>query len=364
MAKKSIILIAAVTLIVTALGIFSNTGKKLLGSPLAQFWSWNQKTAKDNCQLKPKPREFSHQPYYTGQLIDAHIHMPVSSSIVSAVGKRIGFKNMLAFGGTLTLDYLACLFKSEGISQTIGFFMTTRFSTWQELTAVKKATKNYPGRIAPFFMPAPYSILRVKPSDVRNTLDKNKGLFKGIGEIKVFDGTSLDNPYFMEMFKIASDYNLIIMMHPFQDHRPTVEKILKQHPKVKFLLHGGKDAEWIMEVMKDYKNLYYSLDADIVSLYGWERGHARKEPTKEEWLNYIRKNFDSVLNEQLRDWKPKIEAYSDRFMWGTDRWYAWHFDYEVGGLLEEFGRSFIGKLSPSVQEKFAHKNAEMLIEKR
>ena len=31
------------------------------------------------------------------------------------------------------------------------------------------------------------------------------------------------------------------------------------------------------------------------------------------------------------------------------------------GLLEEFGRSFIGKLDPTVREKFAYENAERLL---
>jgi len=234
----------------------------------------------------------------------------------------------------------------------------------QEVSTVKKAEKNYSGAFAPFLMPAPYSSLRISLKNVRDTLDKNKGLFNGVGEIKVFDGTSLDNPYFSELFKIANEYNLVIMMHPFKGDKAVVEKILKQYPNVKFLLHGGHDSEWITEVMRDYANVYYSLDGNIAALYGWNRKHDNKEPSKKEWLSYIRENFDSLLNEEINYWKPRIEAYPDRFMWGTDRWYAWHFDAEVGGLLEEFGRSFIGKLSPSVQEKFAHKNAEMLIEKR
>ena len=330
---------------------------------LAGF-SLSKPDEKSSCILTPKSQEFKHEKYYSGTLLDAHVHMPVSSRIVSFVGKRLGFAGMTSFGGNLTMDYLNCLFKGGGISKTIGFFMPTKFSLEQEVSTVKKAEKNYSGAFAPFLMPAPYSSLRISLKNVRDTLDKNKGLFNGVGEIKVFDGTSLDNPYFSELFKIANEYNLVIMMHPFKGDKAVVEKILKQYPNVKFLLHGGHDSEWITEVMRDYANVYYSLDGNIAALYGWNRKHDNKEPSKKEWLSYIRENFDSLLNEEINYWKPRIEAYPDRFMWGTDRWYAWHFDAEVGGLLEEFGRSFIGKLSPSVQEKFAHKNAEMLIEKR
>ncbi len=350
MTKLIVALIIAVPI---ALGLFWGG---FSGQPVA-----SKTTQKETCSFTAKPREFKNEPYYTGSLIDAHLHLPVSSSVVGFVGRRIGFEGMSSFGGKLTMDYLNCLAKSEGIVKTIGFFMPTKFSLGAEISTAKKMGKNYPGKFTPFLMPAPYSALRISLKDVRDTLDKNKGLFKGIGEVKVMDGTSLDNPYFSELFKIASEYDLVIMMHPFPDDKTLVKKILKQYPKVKFLLHGGHDSEWITEGMREYDNVYYSLDGDIAALYGWNRQHDDKEPSKEEWLSYIRENFDTLLNQELSYWKPRIEAYPDRFMWGTDRWYTWHFDSEVGGLLEEYGRSFIGRLPPSVQKRFAHENAEKLL---
>ena len=56
-----------------------------------------------------------------------------------------------------------------------------------------------------------------------------------------------------------------------------------------------------------------------------------------------------------------ISKHPNRFLWGTDRWFGWTFDEEVGAVLEEFGRSFIGQLAPSAQENFAYKNAEELL---
>lgn len=67
------------------------------------------------------------------------------------------------------------------------------------------------------------------------------------------------------------------------------------------------------------------------------------------------------MRQAVAHWKPLIEKYPDRFTWGTDRWFAWHFDPEVGGLIEELSRSFIGKLDPAVQENFAYKNAERML---
>lgn len=323
---------------------------------------WFRPLQSEACSLAVKPREFKNEPYYAGPLVDAHVHMPVSSKIVDFVAGKFGFEGTTAFSGSLTTNYLGCLLKSEGIIQAFGFFMPTSVSSGAEVRTIKKLEKAYPGLFVPFWMPVPLSAVGVGPDKVREILEENKGLFKGIGELKS-SGTlgDIDSPNFLEMYKIANDYNLVVMLHPYNNHKEAVEKILKDYPKVKFLLHGGeKEIEkWITGMMRKYNNVYYSLDGDIISLYG-SRG--AKDPTKEEFLAYVRKNFDSMLDEKISEWKTRIEAYPDRFMWGTDRWYRWHFDQEVGSLMEEYGRTFIGRLSPSVREKFAHQNAQKLIQ--
>ena len=58
-----------------------------------------------------------------------------------------------------------------------------------------------------------------------------------------------------------------------------------------------------------------------------------------------------------------IEAHPDQFVWGTDRGgiALWTFDLVVGQTLVDYARAFIGRLDPTVQEKFAYKNAERLL---
>lgn len=168
------------------------------------------------------------------------------------------------------------------------------------------------------------------------------------------------------MYKIADSHNLVVMMHPRGNQQDEVEQILTKFTDVTFLLHGGENQEWIVDLMKNHQNVYYSLDANMTSIYGFEKRHddevLTKDLTKEEWLLFLRQNFDLKLDREISKWKDKIETYPDRFTWGTDRFYGWHFDAEVGGLLEEFGRAFIGGLDPSVQENFAYKNAERVIQ--
>ncbi|MBI4120737.1 MAG: amidohydrolase family protein [Parcubacteria group bacterium] len=356
----SVISVALLGAILLSLAFFVDSRNTGEGALSAVGETQNSKESK--CALKPKAREFTHEPYYTGPLIDAHVHIPVSSGIVSIVGRKMGFKEMVAFGGALTPDYLACLFKSEGITKAFGFFLTTKFSLGSEVSAAKKFEKNHPGTIVPFFMPGVNDTLRVATSTIKSTFEKNKRLFKGLGEIKSFDGSSLDAQHLLDHYSLAKEYKLVVMMHPYKNHRAAVERILSKYPTVKFLMHGNEDGGWLMEVIAAHPNAFYSLDGNIVSLYGWEQRHfTERGPTKEEFLAHFREHFDSILNQEIRKWKWAIEAYPNRFMWGTDRWYGWHFDYEVGGVLEEFGRSFIGRLDPAVRENFAYKNAQALL---
>ncbi len=314
------------------------------------------------CATKARPREFAHEPYYSGPLADSHLHLPVSSTIVSTVGERLGFKGMPAFGGKLTRDYLACLLKSEGITKVFAFAMTTRYSLSAELQSVAYFAKAHSGLIAPFYMPGPYESLRIEPSKAARGIDKTKGLFKGIGELKSFEKTEIDNPHTGALLKIAEERAFLTMMHPLPHELESANRLVKQFPKVKFLVHGGKDNnEVLAELMRRYPNVSRSLDADLTALYGNDRRHQNENLTKDEWLAYMRNNFDKLLESAVGDWKEKIEREPSRFLWGTDRWYDWHFDEEVGALITEWSRAFIGRLSPEVREQFAYKNALILL---
>ena len=67
-------------------------------------------TANYQCTLTPKAREFISPQYYTGPLIDSHVHMPVFSKIVSTTAIQSGFQDMPSFDNELTIDYIICLF--------------------------------------------------------------------------------------------------------------------------------------------------------------------------------------------------------------------------------------------------------------
>jgi len=97
-------------------------------------------------------------------------------------------------------------------------------------------------------------------------------------------------------------------------------------------------------------------------IFGWSEDHAIRGPTKEEFLKYMKVNYEEALAQELDYWEARIMKQPDKFLWGTDRWYTWHFDEKVGAIIEEFGRDFIGNFDAEIQEKFAYKNAQRLME--
>ena len=79
-------------------------------------------------------------------------------------------------------------------------------------------------------------------------------------------------------------------------------------------------------------------------------------------MSAMRGDWDRLLENAVDLYKPMIEAHPDRYMWGTDRSdIAWNYDEDIGQLLAEFGRAFIGMLDSEVQEQVAYKNAELLL---
>lgn len=364
--------VKAITLVVVGGVLLFIVGQLFATSDLLIFS--NRFTKDKKCIAAERPREFSHKPYYTGPLIDAHVHLPTSSRIVSMVSIKLG-RLTPVWDKNLSPDYMNCLFETEGTLQAFGFHLLTKYSSEGEVRIAKHMEKKYPGKMTHFLMPSfinPW--INVSTDVIKDILADNPGLFKGIGELKMFDGRSPDDPFLIEMYELAKKYNLIVMMHPYDHHKKTVEKIIKQYPEVKFLLHGidedderGPNGErrdsidWIISLMKRYDNVYYSVD-DTVSIYGFRREHEKIKPTKEESLPYIKEEFDGTLKRLVKRWKPNIALYPDRFLSGTDRQYDWHFGQDASGLIIEFKRAFIGQLDSAVQENYAYKNVQKLLE--
>ncbi len=296
---------------------------------------------------------FDSPPYYEGQLIDAHMHMPSLFPAPPGTGY-----SPAVLGSHVTMDEIICRLDREGIRKAIGFFLVLDFLLEPSLDVPRGTENKYPGRIAPFLMPAPLTKPTLAPEVYGSVAASNPGLFKGYGELPfyfpVFRGKSPDDAEFMQVFKVADMQNHAVMIHPTPETIESMEIAIQQNPEVIFLLHGTEVEDEIARLAEKYSNVYVSLDATLFPmLYGSD--------SKEAFKSEFSKGFDSMLKGGIAKWKVRIEANPDSFVWGTDRGESWHFDEEVGSYLVEFGRAFIARLSPEVQEKFAFRNAENLL---
>ena len=326
------------------------------------------------CDLTPRPKRFNKTPYYTGQLFDAHIHLMPDLSEVKK---------------------LLCTFNKEKVKGAIGFYFSLPGSPLEKMLADAESIKSVSsGKIRLFLMPLSYSL-----KTLENIEATNKGLFTGYGEMafyklsfsgqsyfprisgvqqflaQSFDWSSFqetaqgyfphspDEQQFLDLYVLAGKNNFVVMIHPDRGQETAIENILQKNPNVKFYFHGELEND-IDRLMDKYPNVYYSIDAILSRVPSTGADTLHSSRTEEEYVSTLTQNFDAVLNGAINSWKTKIEKHPDRFTWGTDRGgELWNYGEEVSRLFEELSRSFIGRLDPSVQEKYAYKNAELLLQK-
>jgi len=311
------------------------------------------------CDPTPKERMFETEKYYEGSLIDAHLHMPVLLVLPDQVRKILPWDNVPVLGKDVTSEQIVCVFEQNKIKKAIGFYSLLKALVKPSVSEIKNVEEKHPGKIEAFLLPAPLSAPTFSPETLDEIYTTHPGVFRGYGELatyfEVFFGTSPDDELFMGIYDVAGKHNKIVMVHPTKINIDEMENAIKQNEDVIFLLHGGEGEDQISGVLSRNKNVYYSVDASITEIFDFD--------SSKEYSVWLEKNFDDNLKKQLEIWKPIIEENPDQMMWGTDRLMDWHFDEEGSALIVEFGRAFIGQLDPAVQEKFAYKNAERMLEK-
>jgi len=300
------------------------------------------------CDLTPRPKQFNNTPYYTGQLFDAHLHVPNLS--------EVSVRNLL------------CTFDKEKTKGSIVFYWNGQLSFEKRLAEAESIRSASSGKIRLFVAPVQYNLKELGDIEIAH-----KGLFTGYGEMAFYNRGDPSQSYypkkpdeqqFLDIYALAEKNDFVVMVHPDRGQEQAVENILQKYPNAKFHFHGDEIESAIIGLMDKYPNVYYSIDAALSRLpYSGDTLHV--SGTEEAYTSRVKQNFDAMLNGALNDWKAKIEKHPDRFTWGTDRGgFTWHYGEEVSRLFEELSRSFIARLDPAVQEKFAYKNAEGLLQKR
>lgn len=342
--------------------------------------SWNQRIdaalAPTECRKVTGPRYGNS--HYAGTLIDSHYHIP-SIPDHAPDGRNPDFTKEVRpyLGGNIKIGDITCTLEQENTSKVFAFFPVYPEIDWQSLEVVKRTMEQYPDRFVPFIMP-PHSDNHkdgsptVDAEMLKEMLDAYSGLFKGYGEIGLYarkgGAAELppDSPRLLEIYPLIRQHKLVVYFHLGEGHKDNFEKVLEQNPDINFVWHGDQlvkyengrqNLEDIGDILSKHHNARYTID----ELYG-DKFMIRPEVTKKEFLKYL-ENYEELLEKDTATWKEFIEQHPDQVMWGTDRspQVLWSHDAEIGQALSNYGRAFIARLDPSVQEKFAYRNAEELL---
>ena len=343
----------------------------------------NLKTFLLDLDALPSPISFpTAKERYKGPLFDAHAHLVGSkdSEHTEAKYDRLHINPE-------TADKFFTLMDKENVIGLIGFLPViheffvgddsyNRPYQEQTLSVVNRCDN----KLIPFLYS--YSHIGIPPNEHGIKLPKlidqnyrgNPIPFRGIGEIHTgypqtdsYAGMRLVDPAMLELYDYAAANDLIVMIHPELSDIEDLHRALIHNPNTIFLLHGlvnsvqrAPIAQELETLFREYQNVYYSVDAALME--GYSLGDDRIK-NKEQFMTNLqsKRMYYRLLASAQVFWKPIIEAYPTRMVWGTDPFYWWHFEPDVIHELIQFSRDFIAGLDPEVQERFAYRNAVELL---
>lgn len=318
---------------------------------------WSQQTYAADCTYPGTQGKVAD--YYTGRLIDTHLHIPSPED--SDNGNPVLNKDV-------TMDDIACTLQYENTEYAFSFFPvhinTTPHSLFYD--AAETAKTKYPKLFFRFMNPpgGTSGVPTVNAKELKTLLNESAGVFEGYGEIGLYghDNEAV-NPYkpyakiFRKIYTVVERRNQLVYFHPGVNQMESFERALDRYPNIKFVVHGEQIENEIGDLMTKYPNIYFTMN----DLYG-DQYLLHQDETKEGFLEKT-DDYATLLQYDLTRWKALIEAHPHQFLWGTDRGgvAAWTLEPEVGLRLADYGRAFIAQLDPTVQENFAYKNALRLV---
>lgn len=331
---------------------------------------WEQRIAAALEPVSCPPVEEIQYPssYYQGPFIDSHFH--IGSLSDQPPGDPLELPEYAWLGESITIDEIACTLKHDGIIAAFSFFNVWEDIEIPSIAVTKEIMDRYPDLFVPFIQPPDDPTPVVRASALKEMLSVFPGLFDGLGEIGFYgkygpvNDPPPDAPVYLENYKLAEEHNLMVYYHLGRGHAEQFKQVIADHPNINFIFHGDTvtgDGSTLVGVLTDIiasnKNVFYTID----ELYG-DEWLLQTGVSKQEFLAHF-EDYEPLIQKDLDTWKEAIQAYPDQFMWGTDRGDEplWTYDREVGEQLIDYSRAFIGRLDPEVQERFAYKNAQKLL---
>jgi len=202
------------------------------------------------------PVEFP-EGYYTGSLIDTHLHMPPisdefggdSDNVQSDVtGVDAAFYNSIAqddrpvLGVTVTVDQIACTLKHEGTIQAFTFFPVYQDSPSALIDSAYKSVERHGALFVPYIQSTNSTTSGVNGEVLQQMLEIRPDFFAGLGEIgdSPTDPVNLppDDPFYSSAFETAKANGLPVYFHPGVGDHENLERALQSFPEIIFIVHA------------------------------------------------------------------------------------------------------------------------------
>lgn len=318
--------------------------------------------ATEDCPVIEKPEYSYDGTLYEGKLIDSHLHMPVPMQ-EEPEPNSWGPNEPPNLGKDIWMSEIVCTLEGEGTDSGFTFFSVfTGIDEQLTLDVVNRTMELYPDLFIPFINPpgSDQVFTSVDANTLERLLNVYPGLFVGYGEISIHmndePAVSPTDQRLKDIYDVIEKEGIPPYFHPANGHASDLSDALSAYPNIDFIVHGEGVENEIGDLMAEHDNIFFTVN----DLYG-DLYLLHDEYTAEDFLNEL-KDFEPLLEIDMENWKGLIEAHPDQFMWGTDRGgaVAWSFDPQVGLMISDYGRAFISKLDPDVQERFAYGNAQSL----
>lgn len=314
--------------------------------------------------------------YYDGPLIDSHLHIPqlpddrpgeVDDSYEAPRGSESDLYDTIAqedrplLGRTVDIDTIACSLRNEGTTKAFIFFPAFPEITSPAIDVAYRAVEKYPSLFVPFIQASANGVSTLEGESLEVMLGVRPDFFFGFGEVGDSPTEPINPPpdsaIYTGDFEVVRDHGLVVYYHVGPGRQENMARALESFSEVTFIVHGDFVRPYMTGLMDRYPNIYFTFN-DIFD----EVIPTFRFGDKKDFLSAMEREWDSMLEKSIEMYRSMIEAHPDGYMWGTDRGdIVWNYDGDVGRLLAGFGRDFIGRFDPEIQEKIAYKNAESII---
>ncbi|MBI5798178.1 hypothetical protein HZA98_04725 [Candidatus Woesearchaeota archaeon] len=196
-------------------------------------------------------------------------------------------------------------------------------------------------------------------------------IIKGFGEFPLNTwGLQATNDRLTGIYNLANANKLAISLHPLKGKVPLDDftSLAKDYPQITFIVQDVTPIEFddnydsFISLLNKTNNVYYTIDSNAILYDG-----AQSSITKEDSIDTAKavtnfnaefdSNYQSYINDAVLRYKPLVNAYPNRVLWGSSLGNNYTYTPEVYNRIIKADRIFIGKMDADKQEALAYKNA-------